>query len=117
SNIRIQEDLLFVFTYLKYCDSTLYTTSYTYHYNRLNEISLTGKFQPYHIDEFEKVQRAMLILAEDAKIKKKIQDRALSFYGQYMLSLGNQFGFRKFCSYTRQINYKKYAKQYKGKKI
>lgn len=117
SNIRIQEDLLFVFTYLKYCNSILYTKSYTYHYNRLNEMSLTGKFQSYHIEEFEKVQRAMLILAENAKIKKTIQDRALSFYGKYMLYLGNQFGLRQFRSYTKQINYKKYAKQYKGKKI
>lgn len=116
SKIRFQEDLVFVFAYLKYCNQVLYKSDYTYHYNRLNEQSLTSKLRPYHVEEFEKVQSVLLSLRDDIEIKTTIQKRNSVFYQQYMISLSLQFRFVEFCRYLMRIDYIKYSDHYKGKK-
>ena len=115
--IRFQEDLVFVFAYLKYCNQVLYKSYYTYHYNRLNEHSLTSKLRPHHAEEFEKVQETLLSLSKDTEIQIRIQQRYSIFYPQYILSLAGQFDFKHFRGYIKKIDYKKYASGYKGKKI
>lgn len=117
SKIRYQEDLLFIFFYLNNCKSVYYSSIPTYHYNRLNEYSITSIIKPSYVAEFEKIQTLLLANIKNDSIYSIVLDRSSIFYCNYILSLAIHNKYNSFLSYLKDVDYSKYVKDYKGNLI
>lgn len=117
-NTTYQEDLVFLFGYLQQCEFVHYIPANTYHYNRLNEQSLTKSLTLKHADEFEKVQHALLSIAPDPDMQDMIRKRSESFYLGLIFSIGwNASNFRMAYQNLKQLNAKEHAANFSGKKV
>ncbi len=112
--VSFQEDLVFIFNYIQHCQKIKYKNEYTYHYNRMNEGSLTNFIQEQHLTDFTIVQDLLLKLATNSKLKKDIENRAMLFYQQYLYSIAMNLNVIDFRQALTSLNYTSVASQYRG---
>lgn len=117
-DISFQEDLVFVFEYLKHCRSVQYLSATNYHYNRLNDQSLTTSLGLGHAEEFEKVQSALFKITTDPLEVDIIHHRATRFYNQLLYSIGwNSNSMTKAAQTIKSLDCNNFARKYSGKTL